>query len=71
MIYEEIKALVDKQTDEQLKALDIGCWNLFNDCPRSVPCKYNIKGVCERGAVLTSTLNGAHPNDCPLRSDEE
>lgn len=50
-----------------------GCDNLFELHGKvvSVRCPYN-EGHCthENPAILTSTLLGAHPADCPLLKEE-
>lgn len=65
MNIEEINKELSKQTDGELLKLEIGCWNVFYF--HEAPCPYNDGGHCRRGAMLTSTLIGAHPIDCPLR----
>ena len=52
-------------SDDELRELEIGCNNSCDDGKFYVNCPYN-KGHCTRGALLTSTLIGAHPNDCPI-----
>lgn len=50
-----------------------GCQMLieYHESDVSVRCPYNVFGVCthDNPAMLTSTLFGATPNDCPLRKE--
>lgn len=65
MTEQEIQTIMLKMGDDRMVSeLDIGCNNHFDQ--GYARCPYN-KSRCERGAFLTSTLLGAHPNDCPLR----
>lgn len=61
-IYQEA---INKASDEELIEAGVGCNNLFKGGIYA-DCKYKKNGRCTRGAILTSTLCGAHPADCPL-----
>lgn len=64
MTEKEIQKIMHEMGDEWLvNELRIGCDN--NLIQGYARCPYN-QGHCTKGAFLTSTLLGAHPNDCPL-----
>lgn len=68
MTEREIQKIMLEIGDERMVSeLDIGCDNHFDQ--GYARCPYN-EGGCEKGAFLTSTLLGAHPNDCPLRRED-
>ncbi len=62
------KILISMGDKKMIEEFDIGCWNLFDQ--GEARCPYIDGTRCTKGAVLTSTLYGAHPNDCPLYREE-
>lgn len=67
----EWEEAVTTATDAELVECGIGCNNSTLEIPFGMArCKYNNGGRCSKGAMLTSTLSGAHPNDCPIRMNQ-
>lgn len=61
----EIQNILLKMGDEKMvEEFEIGCHNSFDQGKSR--CPYMDGFRCTKGAFLTSTLYGAHPNDCPL-----
>ena len=65
MTNKEFQEIINKATDKELIEAGIGCNNYGIDDTFAY-CKYNDGYRCMIGAVLISTLEGAHPADCPL-----
>lgn len=59
------KILVDMGDEKMIEEFDIGCHNLFDQGEARCPYMDGVR--CTKGAILTSTLYGSHPKDCPLR----
>jgi len=66
----EIQNILLKMGDEKmLEEYGIGCHNSFDQ--GDARCPYMDGSRCTKGALLTSTLYGAHPADCPLYAKED
>lgn len=58
------KILTDMGDEKMVEEFEIGCHNSFDQ--GDARCPYMDGYHCTKGAMLTSTLKGAHPADCPL-----
>lgn len=63
------KILLEMGDKKMIEEFDIGCHNSFDQ--GEARCPYMDGARCTKGALLTSTLYGAHPNDCPLYAKKE